>query len=262
MFGVTAAIAVAAEQGRPSWSSQQEPQSREPVDAAPVVVDADAATAEAFGVDKSLSPVTPRTSVVSPPVAASASTQVPAKPAEALVSRGESLLAQGATDQAIEVLEQALALHVSSAAYRSLGLAYWAKSRQAGDDSGRDRAIEALTKAVQMEPSYSTANMDLGRLLIESGRRDEGVPYIERGLALSPEHPQRDEALRLIGAPVVPVIPSVTATSVADKTLSQNQAALETVVVAEEVEAAAEEIRGTVPDEERRATEVRGRRSR
>ncbi len=260
LFGVSVVIAAAAEQGRPSGSTHQELQSQEPVDAAPVAVEAAAATADAFGVDQSLAPVAPRTSGKATSAASSASTQASVKEAEALVAQGESLLEQGVIDQAIEMLEQALTMHESSVAYRSLGLAYWAKSRQAGDEAGRDQAIEALTKAVQTEPSYSTANIDLGRLLMESGRREEGVPYIERGLALSPEHPRRDEALRLIGPSAASVVPSpVASASPVRETPSSDHSAF---AVAEEAEADVEEIHGTVPAEERRAIEGRGRRSR
>jgi serine/threonine protein kinase/tetratricopeptide (TPR) repeat protein len=61
--------------------------------------------------------------------------------------------------------------------YKALGLAYIVRGQN-------EKALEANRKALEFNPNYTTAMVNVGWLLIFMGRIDEAIPWLHRGLHL------------------------------------------------------------------------------
>ena len=82
----------------------------------------------------------------------------------------------GKVDQAIELYLKSLAAVPTAEAHTCLGWAYSVKGRY-GD------AIRECEKAVRLDPEYGNPHNDIGAYLIETGRWEEAVPWLEKATA-------------------------------------------------------------------------------
>jgi tetratricopeptide (TPR) repeat protein len=55
----------------------------------------------------------------------------------------------------------------------------------------KDKEIDAFRAAVDCDPTYWPAYINLGATLYYMGRKEEAAPYFETALELHPENPER-----------------------------------------------------------------------
>ena len=108
-----------------------------------------------------------------PPSAAQEESKEKAKIAEELYNTGYLLTMLGRYHQAIQLLEKSLAITPTAEAYTFLG---WTYSHM-GDYK---RAIEEAEKAIRIDPDFGNPYNDIGVYLIEQGKEDEAIPYLEK----------------------------------------------------------------------------------
>jgi len=82
----------------------------------------------------------------------------------------------GKVDEAIELSLQSVALHPTPEAHTFLGWAYSFKGRY-GD------AIRECEKAIRLDPAYGNPYNDIGAYLIETGRWEDALPWLEKATA-------------------------------------------------------------------------------
>ena len=58
-----------------------------------------------------------------------------------------------------------------------------------------DLALSEQLRATELNPSLAMAQLQLGQVLAQSGRADEGIPILEKGLLLNPRDPRSWNAL-------------------------------------------------------------------
>jgi len=95
--------------------------------------------------------------------------------AKQLYSIGYFMTLAGRYEEAIRLLTRSLEIEPTAEAYTFLG---WTYSHM------RDytRAIEEAEKAIQIDPDFGNPYNDIGVYLIELGREDEAIPYLERAM--------------------------------------------------------------------------------
>jgi tetratricopeptide (TPR) repeat protein len=81
----------------------------------------------------------------------------------------------GEHEMAVELYKRSLDLHPTAEAYTFLGWAYHFQGKL-------DEAIEECKKAIQVDPEFGNPYNDIGNYLIERGKYDEAVLWLERAL--------------------------------------------------------------------------------
>lgn len=110
--------------------------------------------------------------------------------------------------QAKDLYESALKIRpdaLEGSAYNSLGVLYYKVPAWPVGFGDKARAETLLTKALAVNPNGIDPNYFYGEFLIESGRRNEAVAYLERALQAAPragreiaDAGRRDEARALL----------------------------------------------------------------
>ncbi|MFQ5851179.1 MAG: tetratricopeptide repeat protein, partial [Candidatus Binatia bacterium] len=95
--------------------------------------------------------------------------------AEQLYNTGYLLTMLGRYEEAIRLFQKSLKIELTAEAYTYLG---WAYSHM-GD---YQRAIEEAEKAIRIDPEFGNPYNDIGVYLMELGREDEAIPYLERAM--------------------------------------------------------------------------------
>jgi len=98
-----------------------------------------------------------------------------ARMAEELYNTGYLLTMLGRYHEAIQLYEKSIAIIPTAEAYTFLG---WTYSHM-GDYK---RAIEEAEKAIQIDPEFGNPYNDIGVYLIEQGKEDEAIPYLEKAM--------------------------------------------------------------------------------
>ncbi|MGH9395313.1 MAG: tetratricopeptide repeat protein [Terriglobia bacterium] len=81
----------------------------------------------------------------------------------------------GEYEMAVELYRRSLNLHPTAEAYTFLGWTYHFQGKL-------DEAIEECKKAIQIDPEFGNPYNDIGAYLIERGKYDEALPWLERAL--------------------------------------------------------------------------------
>ncbi len=92
-----------------------------------------------------------------------------------LYNSGYLLTLLGRPDEAISLFEKSLAIMPTAEAYTYLGWTY----AQMGDYK---RAIDEAQKAIKIDPDFGNPYNDIGVYLIEQGKEDEAIPYLEKAM--------------------------------------------------------------------------------
>ena len=79
----------------------------------------------------------------------------------------------GRLEDAIECYRRSLAIHPTAEAHTFLGWAFSFQGRTA-------EAIAECQRAIEVDPAFGNPYNDIGAYLIELGRLDEAVPWLER----------------------------------------------------------------------------------
>ena len=82
----------------------------------------------------------------------------------------------GNLDEAIALYLKSLELFPTAEAHTFLGWAYSFQSRY-------DEAIAECRKAIELDPDFGNPYNDIGAYLIEKGKLDEAVPWLEKAAA-------------------------------------------------------------------------------
>ncbi len=95
--------------------------------------------------------------------------------AEELYNIGYLLTMLGRYQEAIRLFEKSLEIQPTAEAYTYMG---WTHSHM-GDYK---RAIEEAEKAIRIDPDFGNPYNDIGVYLIELGREDDAIPYLEKAM--------------------------------------------------------------------------------
>jgi tetratricopeptide (TPR) repeat protein len=90
--------------------------------------------------------------------------------------RGYRAQMGGRLDEAVDEYRRSIDLHPTAEAHTFLG---WALSFQ----GHTDQAIAQCKRAIEVDPAFGNPYNDIGAYLIELGRLEEAVPWLERAKA-------------------------------------------------------------------------------
>ncbi len=102
-------------------------------------------------------------------------------------------------DQAIASYQKAIQLAPkSAAAYNLLGMAYRFKYNQLRNPELRAQEIGAFEKAVEIDPQYWVAMINLGVTYYDQGDKARAAALFKKALSLNPNHPEKAEFEKMI----------------------------------------------------------------
>ena len=81
----------------------------------------------------------------------------------------------GELDEAIELYRASIAAHPTAEAHTFLGWAYSFQGRL-------DEAIAECRTAIEVDPDFGNPYNDIGAYLIEQGKTEEAIPWLQRAL--------------------------------------------------------------------------------
>lgn len=93
--------------------------------------------------------------------------------AEELYNTGYLLTLLGAFEQALKLYDDSLAIQPTAEAYTFKGWTF-------GQMGQYQRAIEEAQRAIRVDPEFGNPYNDIGVYLIELGREDEAIAYLEK----------------------------------------------------------------------------------
>ncbi len=118
---------------------------------------------------------------------------------EKYLQAGFAYFQQHDYDQAIENYEKAIALGTKSpGAYNMLGLSSRYKFQQTGKPELQHNEIDAFQKAVNLDPNYWEAMVNLGTTYYSRGEKAQAAVWLKKALALNPNHPEKDQIEKMI----------------------------------------------------------------
>ncbi len=102
-------------------------------------------------------------------------------------------------DAAIASYEKAIKLAPKSAvAYNLLGMAYRFKYLQSGNPEMKEKEIAAFNQAVELDPQYWVALVNLGASYYYIGEKAKAAPWFRKALEINPDHPDRAQIEKMI----------------------------------------------------------------
>lgn len=114
------------------------------------------------------------------------------KTAAGLFDEGQRAFSEGRYGDAIKLYGEGLKLEPNSAqGYNLVGVAYRSEYAQTRVQGLRTKELEAFRKAVELNPGYVEALLNLGQTLIDTGGTEEGIAYLRKVLEINPNHPDR-----------------------------------------------------------------------
>jgi tetratricopeptide (TPR) repeat protein len=126
-------------------------------------------------------------------------TSGPPKSLHKLLDQATAQLKKQQYDQAIATLNQALKEEPESATvYNLLGMAYRFKYNQVHNQKLKEQEIAAFKKAIEIDPKYWVALINLGTTYYYQGEKAKAAPLLKKGLALYPKHPQKAQLEKMI----------------------------------------------------------------
>ena len=115
------------------------------------------------------------------------------KSAQDYFNKGAQLIEKGEIDKSIEYYQQGLKLEPKSAVGNNLlGMAYRSKFNQTGDPEWKKKEIASFEAALEINPDYMNALVNLGATYYYSGEKKKAVPYFKHALEVYPKHPEAD----------------------------------------------------------------------
>jgi Tfp pilus assembly protein PilF len=96
--------------------------------------------------------------------------------AKELFEQAYALQMQGELELAVDLYRRSIEAHPTAEAYTFLGWTYRFQGRL-------EEAIRECKNAIEVDPSYGNPYNDIGAYLIELGRPEEAIPWLERAIA-------------------------------------------------------------------------------
>ncbi|MCP5115676.1 MAG: tetratricopeptide repeat protein [bacterium] len=93
-----------------------------------------------------------------------------------LFEKACSLQKQGDLELAVDLYRRSIELHPTAEAYTFLGWTYRFQGRL-------EDAIAECKKAIEVDPDFGNPYNDIGAYLIELGKPDEAVPWLEKAIS-------------------------------------------------------------------------------
>jgi tetratricopeptide (TPR) repeat protein len=122
-----------------------------------------------------------------------------ADPTQTLLEKGQAAFKQGKYDQALQAYDQALKKEPRSAVILNLkGMAYRFKYNQLRSPDLKEKEIAAFQKAIEMDPKFIPALVNLGSTYYFSDKKQEAAEQFKRVLELMPQHPEAEQLKKMI----------------------------------------------------------------
>lgn len=119
--------------------------------------------------------------------------------AETLIKQGMGQMEKQQYDQAIATFNKALQEEPKSAViYNLLGMAYRFKYNQVRNQDLRKQEIAAFQKAIEIDPNYWVALVNLGATYYYLGEKGKAAPLFKKALTLNPNHPEKAQLEKMI----------------------------------------------------------------
>ncbi|HBY58261.1 MAG TPA: hypothetical protein DEH78_00460, partial [Solibacterales bacterium] len=90
-----------------------------------------------------------------------------------LFQKAYQLQMQGELDLAVDLYRRSIEVHPTAEAYTFLGWTYRFQGKI-------DEAIQECKKAIDVDPSFGNPYNDIGAYLIEKGKHDDAIPWLEK----------------------------------------------------------------------------------
>jgi Tfp pilus assembly protein PilF len=97
---------------------------------------------------------------------------------------------EGDYDRAVELYRGSLALHPTAEAHTFLGWTYHFQGKI-------DDAIAECKRAIEVDPDFGNPYNDIGAYLIDLGRHDEAIPWLEQAMKAKRYEPRHFPYLNL-----------------------------------------------------------------
>ena len=95
-----------------------------------------------------------------------------------LLQNAYKLQMQGDLDLAVQLYKQSIEMFPTAEAYTFLGWTYHFQGKT-------DDAIAECKKAIEVDPAFGNPYNDIGSYLIERGKHDEAIPWLEKAIGSS-----------------------------------------------------------------------------
>jgi tetratricopeptide (TPR) repeat protein len=119
--------------------------------------------------------------------------------AQTLLEQGAGQMEKQQYDQAIATFKKALKEEPKSAVtYNLLGMAYRFKYNQVRNQKLKQQEIMAFKKAVEIDPNYWVALINLGTTYYYLGEKAKAGPLFKKALTLNPNHPEKAQLEKMI----------------------------------------------------------------
>lgn len=147
-------------------------------------------------------------------VAACPSDKEPAPSANDEMQAGVEAFQAGRYDEAVEHYQKALAQPANAGKmeqanlWNLMGMAWRFKYNAAPSAEAKEKEISAFKKALELEPNYLVALVNLGATYYYAGRKQEAAAYFKKVLELAPQHPEAAELKKMIAEGEAPAPPA------------------------------------------------------
>jgi tetratricopeptide (TPR) repeat protein len=115
------------------------------------------------------------------------------------INNGLEAFKRGQYDKAIEFYQEALKSQPSLPRVHNLiGMAYRFQFNKQNEPALKEKEITSFRKAVELDPKYVVARINLGSSLYYSGVKDEAAKHLKLALELMPQHPDAEQLKEMI----------------------------------------------------------------
>jgi Flp pilus assembly protein TadD len=119
--------------------------------------------------------------------------------AEKFLQQGAAHFQKHEYDLAIKSYQKAIELEPKNAvAYNLLGMACRFKYNQSGNPDFKQKEIAAFKKAIEINPDFWGAMINLGATYYYRGEKAKAAPLFKKALALNPQNPEKPQLEKMI----------------------------------------------------------------
>jgi tetratricopeptide (TPR) repeat protein len=122
-----------------------------------------------------------------------------ADPTQSFLEKGQEAFKQGKYDQALQAYDEALKKEPRSAVIHNLkGMAYRFQYNQLRSPDLKEKEIAAFAKAIEMDPKFIPALVNLGSTYYFSDKKKEAAEQFKKVLQIMPQHPEAEQLKKMI----------------------------------------------------------------